>query len=391
MPNNKSEISQSEQKKVDRKLALGRALNTAKNNWFVRKLKYILSTPYRTFSPLIREDMPPLVRREAGMLPLYRWLSKVIKNSWLVEKLRHSRLNPYHTFLTNIKADSYEEAKEKAYAMGKVQFLYNGTRYYSERHDCSANEEHKKYNKLLRGRGDVSDRVPRNEKGELDLFAEDPIIIAIMPIEGPSLYGHVGMQYKDRVVNRLISTIYTDPVYDTYKKYTEYYAIYPSKIGLDPKKIVREIDKHNIRYGYQEFSLGFNNCSKNVAKVLEKLGVKDIDLLGPDKLGIRFATPGNNPFGFGIKDWCFRNGVHVYPEEVEKMTARYPITDNEKRRDEQEEIRLRYKAVTKAKVRTRKEAEEEKKARQAKKTQKNQKSEQITSQSRKKYSDSIEK
>jgi hypothetical protein len=172
------------------------------------------------------------------------------------------------------------------------------------------------------------------------------------------------MQYKDRVINRLISTIYTDPIYDTYRDYTEYYAIYPSKLGLDPKQIIREIDKHNIRYGYKKFNLGFNNCSKNIINVLEKLGVKDINLLGPDKLGLRVPTPGNNPFGFGLKDWCFRNGVHVYPEEVAQMTARYPITDNEQRRDEQEAIRERYKAITKAKVRTRKEAEAEKAAKQ---------------------------
>ena len=322
-----------------------------------------------------KSEMPALVRREAGMMPLYRKFCQMVKNSWLIKFIRNTRLNPYHTFLKNIKADSLDEAREKAYAMGEVQFLYKGTRYYSERHDCSANEEYKKYHKLLRGRGDVSDRVPRNEKGELDLFAEDPIIIAIMPIEGPSLYGHAGMQYRDRVINRLISTIYTDPVYETYKEYTEYYAIYPSMLGLDPKKIIREMDKHNVRNGYKKFDLGFNNCSKNIVEVLEKLGVDDINLLGPDKLGVRFATPGNNPFGFGLKDWCFRYGVHVYPEEVEQFLAKYPVTekDNEKRRDEQEEVRQRYKAVTKAPVRTRAEAEAEKKAKQAKKEKQQQK------------------
>lgn len=322
--------------------------------------------------PRKKSEMPSLVRREAGMMPLYRQFCKWLKNIWFVKKLRHTRLNPYHTFLKNIKADSYEEAKEKAYAMGEVQFLYNGTRYYAERHDCSAGEEYKKYKKLLRGRGDVSDRVPRNKKGELDLFFEDPIIIAVMPIEGPALYGHVSMQYRDRVVNRLISTIYTDPVYDTYKDYTEYYAIYPSKLGLAPKKIIREIDKHNIKNGYKEFSLGFNNCSKNVVEVLEKLGIKDINLLGPDKLGIRFPTPGNNPFGFGVKDWCFRHGVHLYPEEAEQLTAKHPIlaVDNERRRDEQEAVRHRYKAVTKMNIRTRQDAEEAKKAREEKKAKK---------------------
>lgn len=325
--------------------------------------KYCIINPYEQGEkmPRNKSEMPPLVRIESVMMPLYRRLCKIIKNSWLIKKIRNTHLNPYHTSLPDIKANSYEEAKEKAYEMGEVQFLYKGTRYYAERHDCSATEEYKKYHKLLRGRGDVSDRVPRNEKGELDLFAEDPIIIAVMPIEGPSLYGHVGMQYRDRVINRLISTIYTNSVYDTYKDYTEYYAIYPSKLGLEPKQIIRAMDRHNIRYGYKKFSLGFNNCSKNVVKLLESLGVKDINLLGPDKLGLRYPTPGNNPFGFGVKDWCFRNGVHVYPEEVEQMTARYPIHDNEERRNEQEAVRCRYKAMVRAKVRTRAEAEQEEK------------------------------
>jgi len=113
--------------------------------------------------------------------------------------------------------------------------------------------------------------------------------------------------------------------------------------------------------------------------------------LGPDKLRLRLPTPGNNPFGFGLKDWCFRHGVHVYPEEVEKMTARYPVTDNEQRRDEQEEIRARYKAITKAKVRTRKEAEEERAAEQTKKKQRTPTSSSGQTGTNKKFFDSIER
>ena len=316
--------------------------------------------------PRKKSEMPTLVRREAGMMPAYRRFCQKLKNNKLVQWFRHSRLNPYHWRLKNIKAKSLEEARDIAYDMGKVQFLYQGTRYYSERFDLTVDEEYQKYGKVLRGRGDVADRIPRDKDGHLDLFAEDPIVIGIMPIEGPALYGHASMQYKDRVINRLISTIYTDPLYETYKDYTEYYFIYPSQLGLDPKKIIREIDKHNVRYGYKKFNLGFNNCSKNIVKVLEKLGIKDINLLGPDKLGLRFATPGNNPFGFGLKDWCFRNGVHVHPEEVEELHKRYPILDNQERRENQEKIRQRYKDITKADIRTQKDAEKEKQAKQTK-------------------------
>lgn len=320
--------------------------------------------------PKQKSEMPSLVRREAGMMPAYREFCQKLKRLKLVQWFRHSRLNPYHMFLKNIKADSLAEAQEKAYDMGKVQFLYKGTRYYAERHDCSVGEEYERYGKVLRGRGDVSDRIPRNKDGQLDLLAEDPIIIGIMPIEGPALYGHASMQYRDRVVNRLISTIYTNPLYETYKDYTEYYYIYPSRLGLKPKDIERAIDRHNVKYGYKKFDLGFNNCSKNIVQVLEGLGIEDINLLGPDKLGIRFATPGNNPFGFGVKAWCFKHGVHVHPEEVEELHAKYPILDNAERRENQEQVRRRYKEVTKADIRTQADAEAEKEAKKKKQAEK---------------------
>lgn len=324
--------------------------------------------------PRKKSEMPEIVRREAGMMPAYRQFCQRLKRLKLVQWFRSSRLNPYHMFLKNIKADSYEEAREKAYQMGKVQFLYHGTRYYAERHDMTVDEEYKKYHKVLRGRGDVTDRIPRDKKGHLDLFAEDPIVIAIMPIEGPSLYGHVSMQYRDRVINRLLSTIYTDPVYEKYFEYSEYYFIYPSQLGITPKKLLRELDKHNVKYGYKKFNLATNNCSKNVADVLEKAGVKDIDFLGPDKLGIRFPTPGNNPFGFGLKDWCFRHGVHVHPEEMAQFNERYPIEDLENTRAEQEQVRRRYKAVTKEEIRTQLDAEVEKRVKHKKQVAKKKKS-----------------
>jgi hypothetical protein len=270
-----------------------------------------------------------------------------LKKSKLFNWFRHSRLNPYHTFLTNIKAPSLDEAREKAYELGKVQFLYKGTRYYSERHDCSVDEEYKKYKKVLRGRGDVSDRIPRDKNGNLDLYAEDPIVICIIPIEGPALIGHTGMQYRDRVMNRYITSIHTDPVYPKYEDYSEYYFVYPSKLGIDPKKLVREIDKYNIKYGDKKYSFLTNNCAKNVANVLRAVGVKDFDFYGPDKLGLTFTSPGNNPFNKGIKAWCFKHGVHVHPEEVEELHRRFPIPNVTERRTEMKEKRARYRAVVK--------------------------------------------
>ena len=307
-----------------------------------------------------KSEMPRLVRMEVDMRPTYRRFCQWLKNNPLVKYLRHTRLNPYHTFLTEIKADNFDEAVKKAYARGKVQFLYKGTRYYAERH-CSVDEEYRKYGKVLRGRGNVADRIPRDKNGHLDLLAEDPIMIAIMPIEGPSLYGHVGMQYRDRVINRLLTTIYTDSMYQTYLDYTEYYFIYPSQLGIEPKDIIRAMDKHNLKHSYDDFSLVSNNCSMNVVKVLEKLGINDINLLGPDKLGLRYASPGNNPFSFGLKAWCFKHGVHVHTEEAKEFDERYPVLDNDKRRDEQEDIRQRANAISgNARIKTRADAKKRK-------------------------------
>jgi len=293
-----------------------------------------------------QKKTPHVMEVEVRMFPSIKKVWWKIKKSKLFLWFRRSRFNPYHMFLTNIKANSYEEAREKAYAMGKVQFLYNGTRYYSERHDCSVDEEYKKYKKVLRGRGDVADRIPRDKNGNLDLLAEDPIVITITPFEGPSLIGHACMQYKDRVVNRLLPSVHTNALYSEYGAFAEYYFIYPSKIGIDPKKLLREMDKHNIKYGYKKYDPFTNNCTQNVVQILEKLGVKDIDLYGPDKLGIRYATPGNNPFGVGLKDWCFRNGVHVHLDEMKRLYDRYPVLDVGKKRKEQEQIRVRYKKIT---------------------------------------------
>lgn len=293
-----------------------------------------------------KQRTPQAMDVEVRMLPGIKKIWWKIKKTKLFLWFRHSRLNPYHWGLKDIQAASYEEAREKAYAMGEVQFLYNGTRYYSERHDCSVDEEYKSYKKVLRGRGNVADRIPRDKNGNLDLLAEDPIVITIIPIEGPSLIGHACMQYKDRVVNRLLPSVHTDALYPKYESFAEYYYVYPSKVGINPKKLLREMDKHNIKYGYKRYDPFTNNCSQNVVQILEKLGIKDIDLYGPDKLGIRYATPGNNPFGVGLKDWCFRHGVHVHLDEMKKLYERYPVSDVKEKRQKQEEIRERYKKVT---------------------------------------------
>ena len=151
------------------------------------------------------------------------------------------------------------------------------------------------------------------------------------------------MQYKDQVVNRLLPSIHTDPLYPKYNKFAEYFFVYPSQIGIDGDKLYREMKKHNIKKGDKKYNPLFNNCAQNVAEVLKKVGVKDFNFYGPDFLGISYATPGNNPFGIGIKAWCHKHGLRVRLNEMAEYDRRYGFTDVKERRDEMKKTRKKYR------------------------------------------------
>ena len=246
--------------------------------------------------------------------------------------------------LTNVKDVNYRT--EQTPGDNKIEnnhvYLYdkNGVRCWVG-FDGRPQEEYEKTGKVVRKNGDVTDRIPRDKDGKLDLMAEEPIIISIVPIEGISLTGHACMQYKDRVVNRVL-TMDTDPIYPRYQDLSDYYFIYPSQVGIDPKKLIREIDRHNILHGDEPYNIFTNNCAKNVADVLKKLGVKDINFIGPDKV-VSYPTPGNNPFSFGVEDWCMRHGVPVTQEEIATLCQYHEVPDLDKRNKWQEDVRNRYK------------------------------------------------
>lgn len=310
---------------------------------------------------------------ERRAFPFLKKIWMKIKSSKLYEKFRHSNLNPYHRGLPEIEADNLDEARKIARknAIDKSQelrdidarrqrcaaiksakdariteFVYEGTRYNVEE-TCSVQEEFERDGVVLRGNGDVSSRIPKDKDGKLDLLAEDPIVIAVVPIEGPALVGHVCMQYQDVVVNRLIPSIHTDPLYPKYKERSQYYFIYPSQLGIDPKKLKREMEKHNIKYGRKRYDLFTNNCARNVANILKKVGVKDIDFFGWDRAGLVFTNPGNNPWGKGLKGWCLKHGIHVNLREMEAFHKKYEFTDVRERRDQTKLVNLRYKQYKK--------------------------------------------
>ena len=301
--------------------------------------------------------VPPVFDWEVKALSGLKKIWYKIKGSKPFNKFRESKLNPYHWGLEEIEASSLAEAKEiarqKAIEAKKKKLQNIRAEYLYKKHRCSASltcsvdEEYKKDGIVLRGKGDVSDRIPRDEKGNLDLLAEDPIVISIIPIEGPALAGHVSIQYKDRVVNRLLGKIHTDPLYPKYKEYSEYYFIYPSQLHINPQKLIREIDKHNAKNIDSGYNFLTNNCARNVGNILKKSGVRDLDFIGIDKLGLVFTSPGNNPFNKGIKAWCYKHGVQVTPDEMAQYHEKHNFTDVEEKRKHWREVGARYRAYKK--------------------------------------------
>lgn len=300
------------------------------------------------------DAIPAVMAQEVEALKGLKRVWKGIKESDAYKSFRASKLNPYHFGVKEIKADSLEKARRIAREIAKTakangkkhraEFIYNGTRYYADKQGYTPQQEYDTDGMVIRDGYDVTDRIPLNEKGKLDLFAETPIVIAVNPIEGPALIGHTCMQYKDQIVNRLLPSIHTDPLYPKYNKFAEYFFVYPSKLGIDGDKLFREMEKHNIKYGDKRYDPLFNNCAQNVAKVLKKVGVKDFDFYGPDFLGLSYATPGNNPFGVGIKAWCHKHGLRVRLNEMAEYDRRYGFTDIKERRAEMKETRKRYKS-----------------------------------------------
>ncbi len=284
----------------------------------------------------------------------FRTLKKIwmaIKTSKLFKAYRHSRLNPYHWGLPKIIANTPEDANRIAQLMSVPQYIDKQGVRRNFNSGMTPEEEFKKTGQVIRPNGDVSSRIPKNEKGDLDLMAEEPILILIIPLEGASPVGHVCMQYKDRVINRRSKETNMRPLYPEYQDYARYYFVYPSQIGINPKKLIREMDKQNIRHGKDKYDLFLNNCATNVSIVLKNAGVKDINLLGIDKMGATISTPGNNPFHFGLKDWCDKYGVRVDLEEVAQLYKHHEIPDLKDRQQLFDDIRNRHASYVDALLR----------------------------------------
>lgn len=155
--------------------------------------------------PETDEDGYPIVTAYDETLAHNKKLRKIwhaIRDNPIATALRESPLNAFRTSLPTNTSLKEQIARDQERARGVFEYIHKpegqkrGVRKYTEL-DCSVDEEAKTYGSVSRGGHDVLKWIPKNEKGEYDLFAEEPIVIAVVPIDGPSLVGHVCMQYKD--------------------------------------------------------------------------------------------------------------------------------------------------------------------------------------------------
>ncbi|MBO6281415.1 MAG: hypothetical protein J6N49_02660 [Alphaproteobacteria bacterium] len=278
-------------------------------------------------------------RQDSALVRFLKPIWGRFKKTKLFQAYRHSRLNPFHTTLQKIKADTVEDAREIAINKNLRYFEYNGVRVSTDEPYSLATEAGKR-KRIFRNGRNALDVLPRNAQGVPDLMAEEPIVIAILPIEGPSLIGHAALQYKDMVVNRMRYKMDTKPLLPRYGNKANYYLIYPSQIGIDPKQLVRAIEKVNIlKNGDYDFIK--NNCAGAVDYALKLAGVKDLDQYGPDKLGMYWPAPGNNPFHIGIQEWCRKHGVQVFASELEQAYKHNYIANHQERADTYTQIHQR--------------------------------------------------
>lgn len=278
-------------------------------------------------------------RKESAFMRAVKPLWYKFKQSALFINFRHSRLNPFHISLLNINSGTLQEAREIAIGLKLRYFEYKGIRASTDE-PYSITREAGKRQRIFRNGRNALDVIPRNADGIPDLTAEEPIIIAILPIEGPSLLGHAALQYKDLVVNRLFYKMDTKPLLPRYGTMADYYVIYPSQVGIDPEKLIRTIKKVNVLKG-GEYDFVTNNCACAVDYVLQQCGIKDLDYIGPDKLGIYWSSPGNNPFRKGIQEWCRQRGVHVFTSELEDVYKYNTIENHQDIADNYKKIRER--------------------------------------------------
>lgn len=278
-------------------------------------------------------------KEESALIRFARPIWLRLKETKLFLSFRHSRLNPFHTHLQNIKSATLEEAKERAIQQNLRYFEYNGIRVSTDEPYSLVTEAGKR-KRIFRNGRNALDVLPRNAKGIPDLTAEEPIVIAILPIEGPSLVGHAALQYKNYVVNRMRYKMDTKPLLPRYGTIPDYYLIYPSQVGMKPKDIIRAIQKTNIaRSG--EYNLTFNNCAGSVDYALRMAGAKNLDQYGPDSTRIFFPAPGNNPFHKGLQEWCRTYGIHVYASELEQVYKYNYIANHQEMADEYKSVRQR--------------------------------------------------
>lgn len=287
-------------------------------------------------------------RKDGRLLHTLKSFWYACQKTKLYKTLRHSPVNPYHAKLQKIEADTLEEAREIAINCKLPYFLFKNVRVSTDE-PYSLVDEAGKRNRIFRNGRNALDVLPRNADGIPDLKAGDKILFAFIPVDGPSIVGHVAMQYKNYVVNRMNEKMETKSILPLYGKDAVYYYVYMKDLpDITEKKLISAIKKANIVIG-GKYNLLVKNCATAIDYVLKLSGIKDLNQLGPDKHGITISLPGNNPFNVGIQDWCCKHGVRVTPDEVARSYEYNDIMNYQDRAQEYETVRKRIQGYLKTK------------------------------------------
>jgi len=128
---------------------------------------------------------------------------------------------------------------------------------------------------------------------------EEPIKIYIYPfLAKKNVVSHAAMRYKDESIDYGTKGFneYTRPHEDAHV-----YYLYPSEIGVDPKKLVEAIKRRKKIVKGSDYGYLGQNCAKQVIACLEEAGAKDIS----KPLGISVPTV---PIFDDLEDWAQKNG-----------------------------------------------------------------------------------
>jgi hypothetical protein len=137
---------------------------------------------------------------------------------------------------------------------------------------------------------------------------EEPIKIYIFPFgtEGMRV-SHAALKYGDDIIN-YGGKGFSNRIGEPENCYI--YNIYPSEVGINPKKLTAAIKKRKAKIKGKDYNYFTQNCADQVVAVLKEAGAKDIDQC----LGISIPKLDGVP---SLDDWAEKHGkLEQIPHEM---------------------------------------------------------------------------